>query len=213
MDKLTSFISTCIILSDTDKSLHFMTLQGQIYGLDMERQMLFEPTSVNKFNILKNKITESFTDKHKLDLETEQNLQFDELISLEIKSNHREKHLGKLFFYSKQKSCVYAWSLTTGKWQCLDIDTVRSLFANNYVMLDDAPVKKSVTAQTLDELGVNFDDLEEISLKFKDCTNHYYHPKLGKVFSLNMKTCTWSLQTNTGTIEKLLECHLNTSDQ
>jgi len=119
-------------------------------------------------------------------------LKFHDLIELTLKMNYREKYIDKKFFYHKSDKKIYLWSMVNNKWEKSDVETLRHIFSNNDIFTDINLIKKSEKAKSLDDLGIDFNDLEEISLRFRDASIHYFHQKLNRIYSLNIATNLWS---------------------
>jgi hypothetical protein len=43
--------------------------------------------------------------------------------------------------------------------------------------------KKEYVYEDLNKFGIEFDDLEEVNMRFRDYSKHYYHPKTDKFYS------------------------------
>lgn len=96
--------------------------------------------------------------------------------------------------------------MVNGKWEKSDIDTLRHIFSNNDILTDPSAIKRSEKAKSLEDLGIEFNDLEEISLRFRDASIHYYHKKLNKVYSLNIALNLWYMPTDN--VQKQLLSHV-----
>ena len=190
-ETLNKYINNCIPLSSKENYIYFISESNQLYGYDTNKNMLFEPNSLNKFNLVNNSMELYFTDDVKKSLETKTNLKFDDLFELSLKTNYREKYIGRKFFFSKQEKRIYIWSISTAKWEKADVDKYRHIFSNNDILTDESLIKKSEKARSLEDLGIEFNDLEEISLRFRDASIHYYHRKLNKIYSLNIASNIW----------------------
>jgi len=197
-DGFEKFIEGCIPLSHKEKDNHiyFMSESNQLYGIDMNRNQLFEPASDNKFVLITQAMETYFNDDVKKSLEDKIKIKFTDLIELTVKKNFREKFMGKKFYFNKNEKKIYLWSLVSNKWEKSDVDSMRHLFSNNDVLTDQILVRKSERIKSLDDLGISFDDLEEISLRYKkDASIHYYHKKSNKVYSLNQASNLWYIPT------------------
>lgn len=205
-EKLIKFIDNCIPLSSKENYIYFFSESNQLYGFDTNKNILFEPSSVNKFNLIDDSMQIYFTDNVKKALEEKAKIKFSDLIELSLKINYREKYIGKKFFFSKTEKRIYIWSIVNSKWEKSDIDTIRHIFSNNEILTDFTTVKKSEKARSLDDLGIDFNDLEEISLRFRDASIHYYHRKLNKIYSLNIASNIWYIPIDS--VQKHLLSHV-----
>lgn len=205
-ETLIKFVDNCIPLSSKENYIYFISESNQLYGFDTNKNILFEPSTVNKFNLINNSMETYFTDDVKKTLEEKAKLKFNDLIELSLKINYREKYIGRKFFFSKVEKRIYIWSMVSGKWEKSDIDTLRHIFSNNEILTDLTTVKRSEKARSLDDLGIEFNDLEEISLRFRDASIHYYHIKLNKVYSLNIASNVWYVPTDN--VQKQLLSHV-----
>lgn len=194
MDK---FVNSCIPLSSHENFIYFISESYQLHGFDQSKNVLFEPSSVNKLNLINDSMKTYFTDEIKKILEDSVKLKFGDLVELNLKINCREKYIGRKFFFHKNGKMIYIWSLVNGKWEKSDIDTLRHIFSNNEILTDPSIIKKSEKAKSLDELGIEFHDLEEIKLRFRDASIHYYHRKLNRIYSLNIASNIWYVPTDT----------------
>lgn len=205
-ETLDKFVDTCIPLSSKENYIYFISESNQLYGFDVNKNVLFEPNSINKFNLVNNSMETYFTDDVKKLLEDKAKLKFNDLIELTIKINYREKYIGKKFFFHKLDNRIYIWSMVNGKWEKSDVDTLRHIFSNNDILTDFTTIKRSEKVKSLDDLGVDFNDLEEISLRFRDASIHYYHKKLNKIYSLNIALNHWYVPIDS--IQKQLLSHV-----
>ncbi|AYV80652.1 MAG: hypothetical protein Harvfovirus4_16 [Harvfovirus sp.] len=190
-EHLEKFVDSCIPLSVKDNCIYFLSEGSQLYGFDYGKNILFEPSSVNKFNMVNISMETYFNDEVKKSLEERGKLKFDDLIELSLKINYREKYIGRKFFYLKSEKKIYVWSIVSGKWEKSDVDSLRYVFANNEILSDLVSVKKSEKAKSLDDLGIDFSDLEEVSHRFRDASIHHYHKKLHKIYSLSIPQNGW----------------------
>ncbi|AYV83995.1 MAG: hypothetical protein Hyperionvirus15_33 [Hyperionvirus sp.] len=190
-EHIDKFVESCIPLTVKDSCIYFLSESSQLYGFDFGKNILFEPSSNNKFNMVGAVMETFFNEEVKKSLEERGKLRFDELVELSVKINYREKYIGRKFFWYKAEKKIYVWSMVTGKWEKSDVDSLRYVFANNEILTDPGIVKKSEKAKSLEDLGVDFADLDEIPHRFKDASLHYYHKKLGKVYSLNVPQNGW----------------------
>ena len=205
-EAIDKFIDTSIPLSVKDNFIYFITESNQLYGFDISKNILFEPTSVNKVNLINGSMEIYFTDDVKKSLEDKAKIKFSDLVELSLKTNYREKYIGRKFFFSNTEQRIFVWSLTSTKWERSDVDALRHIFANNEILIDSSTIKKSEKAKSLEDLGIEFNDLEEISLRFKDASIHYYHTKLNKVYSLNIALNLWYIPSDT--VQKQLLAHV-----
>jgi hypothetical protein len=205
-ETLNKFIDNCIPLSLKENYIYFISESNQLYGFDMSKNILFEPSSVNKFNLISNSMDAYFTDDVKSVLEEKTKLKFADLTELTLKVNYREKYIGRKFFFLKNEGKIYIWSMVNGKWEKSDVDTLRHIFSNNDILIEPSSIKKSDKAKSLDDLGIDFHDLDEISLRFKDASIHYFHRKLNKVYSLNIALNLWYIPTDS--VQKQLLSHV-----
>ena len=81
--------------------IYFISESNQLYGFDTSKNILFEPSSVNKFNLVNSSMETYFTDDIKKMLEDKAKLKFNDLTELTLKINYREKYIGRKFFFSK----------------------------------------------------------------------------------------------------------------
>lgn len=190
-DNLDKFLDNCIPLSIKENSIYFLSETSQLYGFDYGKNILFEPSTINKYNLINTAMTSYFNDEVKKTLETKYNLKFDDLIEMNLKTNYREKYIGRKFFFSKNDKKIFIWSMVTTKWEKSDIDSIRYIFANNEILTDPGMIKLSEKAKSLDDLGIDFNDLEEIKRRLRDGCIHYYHRKTNKVYSLNIPINVW----------------------
>jgi len=205
-ETLDKFIDTSIPLCSKENFIYFISESNQLYGFDTSKNILFEPSSVNKFNLVNKSMETYFTDDVKKTLEEKAKIKFSDLVELSLKINYREKYIGRKFFFSKAENRIYIWSIVGGKWEKSDIDTLRHIFSNNEIFTDATTVKRSEKAKSLDDLGIEFNDLEEISLRFRDASIHYYHKKLNKIYSLNIASSVWYIPTDS--VQKQLLSHV-----
>lgn len=202
MDKLkktlNDFIDKCIpLMQEKDNHIYFISDSYQLYGFDIVKNALFEPSSVNKYNLIKSSMDFYFTDDTKNDFEEKTGIKFNELEELTLKINYRDKYIGRRFYYSKSNKRIYIWSLITRSWEKADVDSLRSIFTNNELFLDYETIKKSDKTKSLEELGVEFEDLQEISMRFRDASIHYYHKKQNKIYSLSILNNCWYVPDDT----------------
>ena len=205
-ETLEKFIDSSIPLCSKENFIYFISESNQLYGFDTSKNILFEPSSVNKFNLINNSMETYFTDDVKKTLEEKTKIKFSDLVELSLKINYRERYIGRKFFFSKTEKRIYVWSMVSGKWEKSDIDALRHIFSNNEILNDYTTAKKSEKAKSLDDLGIEFNDLEEISLRFRDASIHYFHKKLNKIYSLNIASGVWYVPTDS--IQKQLLSHV-----
>ena len=199
---LNKFFDGCIPLCSEGKFLYFLSSSNQIYGFDTDKSTLFEPNTTNKSNILDQSMKNQFTESDKTNFETLSKIKFNDLVELIVKPNYKEKYLGRKYFFAKPDT-VFIWTLVNKKWEKSDVDALRHIFKNSDIFIEYA-TKVSEKTKSLEELGIEFNDLDEIGLRFKDASIHYYHSKLNKIYSLNMATNTWYTPSAT-TQKQLLE--------
>lgn len=209
-ETIEKFIDDCIPLSSKDNLIYFISKSNQLYGFDINKNVLFEPNSINKFNLVKSCMEIYFNDDVKTLLENKAKIKFNNLTELSVKINYREKYIGRKFFFCKNSRKIYVWSMVSGKWEISDVDTLRHIFSNNEILNDVSLIKKSEKAKSLDDLGINFNDLEEITLRLKDTSIHYYHKKLNKIYSLNIAMGLWYVPSDT--VQKQLLLHIKTQN-
>jgi len=209
--QLNNFIDKCIPLSIDDKFSYFVSETGEFYGYEVEKNILFEPNSTTKNKILKQCFEKQFDDSVKHQLETLAHLRFSDLIELNIKLNYKDKYLGRIFFYYKKTSMIYGWSLLTKTWEKKHSDEMRSIFSNTELFLDNMDsndnARKSEKARTLHDMGIDFNDLEEISIRLRDGSIHYYHPALNRIVSMNMFDSRW--YSPSPNVQSMLLKHVN----
>jgi hypothetical protein len=191
-DTVYSFLDNCVPLCQgTDKCIYFLSPVGQLYGFDTRKNAFFEPNSNSKYSLINNSIDLYFTDQIKKSLEDKVDVKFDDLLELTLRFNYKEKHIGKKFFYSEKHRVIYVWSMMTSKWETGEVDTLKHLFSNNDMLLDENKVYKSNKMTTFEDLGVDMDDLEEVSARFRDGSIHYLHTEQNKIYSLNYLKNFW----------------------
>lgn len=208
-EKLNKFLESCIPLSEKDHLIYFISESSQLYGFDSTKNILFEPTSTSKFNLIQTSMDTYFTLDVTKSLEERTGVKYTDLTELQLKSNYRERYIARKFFFCKTDSRIYIWSMVTGKWEKSDTDSIRHIFANNEILLDPSILKKTSKAKSLTDLGIEFNDLEEISLRFRDASIHYYHKKLNKIYSLNIAVNVWYVPTES--VQKQLLVHVKSS--
>lgn len=211
-----SFIDNCIPLSKNDNIVYFMSKSNQMYGLDTSKQSLFEPNSSNKYKIINSCIDLYFNDDVKKSFETKTGVKFNDLTELLLKFNYREKNIGKKFFYSNKERKIFVWSLINHKWEIGDDDELVYLFTNSNIIkksvdkLSDSNLisnkENKTTKNSLEDLGANFEDMEEVPKRFKDASIHYYNNKDKKIYSLNIISGSWYIPDET--IQKQILVHV-----
>jgi hypothetical protein len=190
-DTIYGFFDTCIPLGEKDNSLYFLSLSGQLYGFDKKNKSFFEPNSTNKYILINNCINIYFTKEIKKSLEETVGINFDDLVELILRATYKEKHIGKKFFYSREKNIIFVWNMVTTKWETAEIDKLKHFFSNNEILQDDTKVYKSSKVTSFEDLEIDMDDLEEISARFRDSSIHYYHKDQNKIYSLNYIKNYW----------------------
>lgn len=210
-ESLDKFVDSCIPLQMKENCLYFLSDSSQLYGFDIAKNLLFEPSSVNKFNLINGSLETYFTDEVKRTLEEKAKLKFEDLVELIVKMNYREKHIGRKFYFQRSEKRIYVWSMVSTKWEKLDdVDSLRHIFSNNDILTDQNNVRKSTKAKSLDDLGIDYNDLEEISLRFKDASIHYYHRKSNRIYSLNIASNLWYVPVDS--VQRQLLAHVKKRD-
>lgn len=211
-DTIYSFIDTCIPLGTTDNHMHFLSMNGQLYGFDLKKNTFFEPNTSIKYSLINNCINMYFTDKIKHTLEEKVGVKFEDMVELLLRFNYKEKHIGKKFFFCKTHNIIYIWSMMNSeKWETADVDTFKYLFSNNDILQDETKVYKSTKVTSFEDLGIDMDDLEEISARFKDGSIHYKHKTTNKIYSLNILKNFWYVPNED--ISRRIMAYMNKSDE
>jgi hypothetical protein len=183
------FFNDCMPLCSEGKFVYFMSSSNQIYGFDIDKNILFEPNTTNKSNLLDQSIKIHFSESDVSNFESLSKLKFTDLVELIIKPNYKEKYLGRKYFFAKPDT-IFIWTLVSKKWEKSDVDALRHIFKNSEIFIEYT-ARVSEKTKSLEELGIEYNDLEEIGLRFKDASIHYFHNKLNKIYSLNMATNNW----------------------
>jgi len=207
-DTIYGFLDTCIPLGVKENYLYFLSPSSQLYGFDMKKNAFFEPNSSNKYVLINECIDIYFTDSIKKSLEEKTGVKFDELIELLLRFNYREKYIGKKFFFCPSQNTIYVWNMVTSKWEVGEIDKLKYLFSNNDILQDQTKVYKSTKVTSFEDLGIEMEDLEEISERFKDNSIHYFHLKKHKIYSLNYLKNYWYIPEEE--IQKKIMMFVNT---
>lgn len=190
-DIIYGFLDTCIPLGIKDNYLYFLSASSQLYGFDIKKNAFFEPNSTKKYDLINECIDIYFTDAIKKSLEEKIAVKFEDLVELLLRFNYREKHIGKKFFFCSSQNTIFVWNMVTSKWEVGEVEKLKYLFSNNEILQDQTKVYKSTKVTSFEDLGIDMDDLEEISQRFKDHSIHYYHTRKNKIYSLNYLKNYW----------------------
>ena len=192
---MTDYINKCIPLSVKDnRFVYFLSPSDQFYGFDLDKKLIFEPSSTNKYKLVTECIDLYFTDDVKNACETTIGVKFETLTELVLRKTYQEKHIGKKFFFSQHRNCVYIWDMVTSQWKNGEPDKIKYMFSNGDVMqIENSQVKSYVSSKetTFSELGINIDDLEELDIRFKDGSIHYLHKLQNIIYSCNIFGNYW----------------------
>jgi hypothetical protein len=192
------FMDGCIPLANEQNDIYFMTKSKQVFCLDRDVN-LFEPNSSIQKSVLSKGLDLYFTENVKNELTEQEQVNFNELTELVVKQNNQSKHLGLRYYYCESTNKIYSWSIFTKKWSTHIKEDLDMLFSNAYVMEKQEVVQNVSTTKSLlittDMLlatfGITVNNLEEMPVRFRDGSIHYYHRKSGVVYTKSLFSNSW----------------------
>lgn len=179
-----NFIENCHPLHINEKNMYFYTKNGQVFGYDIDKNDMYEPTYASKYKIIDEYI-KSFYDILLVEsFQSTANKKLDAMVPLEVRYAYKEKYCGRRFFYDKSRNCIYVWDLMTRKWETSDeVNKLRYMFSNSEIIEEENKNVKVVTNKSLSDFNVEYEDLVEIPVRLNDMSIHYFYPKKKTVYS------------------------------
>jgi hypothetical protein len=213
-------------LKMTESEIFFMTSKGKVIAFDRIRENFFEPNLNVRYTLVDNMIGQYIDQTVKANLTEKFGTHFENLTELTVKANYKEKYFAKKFFYSKTNKRVYTFDFIKKVWLSDEQSILRQYFNNNDIIDDEdesasSKPKDSLGAdkyRSLEELDIHENELQELDIRFRDASVHYYHKKRNCIYSRSFAGNYWYIPpSNIQTqllhyVDKLDESDDNISD-